>query len=242
MRWESVLLGFLALLAISAGVSLWFVADAESFDRNAAVMQVMILAGMFIATAFYAGRTSSLAADTRSLAEQTAAMVSESRLARQDAHRPILDITGSPLPIELIRQGLAKERDEDAVPEYVSCEVRNVGFGPAFAVELFVNYDESSPSNRRVLPAQTLMVGYEIVDWNGPRLADPERTVGSHVSPLRLRVEPFEADAGGRSGVHVEYNDAFGRRFVARKPIAMDESSVFLGPLEVFEKQGKSVE
>ena len=225
-------LGFVGAVGVF-GLALW---NPPWISQRAVALEAATLVVLAIITAVYAFHT-------HQIGKRTAAMVDEARRARQDAYRPFLDIRGKPQDIENIKLGLAQRTEPDAVPEYVSCEVKNVGNGPAFAVQLFVNFDESSVGSRRVLGEPTLMPGYEIVDLGGPRPGDVGRisVVGQSWSPLRLRVEPIDDDSGKRVGVHVEYRDVFGRRFASRKPF-VSGSHDFLGALEIVEMEPESVD
>ena len=221
-------LGAIALV----GLVLW---NPAWIDGRATAIEASALLALVIITAVYAFLT-------HQIGERTAAAVEEARRARQDAYRPFLDIQGRPDSKEKISFGLMKRDDPDSVPKYVTCELKNVGYGPAFWVQLHVNFDESSPSNRRVIPVPTMMVGDEIVDLSGPRPAGAEQTsVAGHPgwSPLRLRVEPLEDDPGKGVGIRVEYRDVFGRRFASRKSFASD-SDDFLGALEIIEMEPES--
>ena len=222
-------LGVIGVIAVAAWNPTWISGRATTIEAATLVVLAII-------TAVYAFHT-------HQIGERTAAMVDEARRARQDARRPILDIRGRPEAREKIKLGLMERDDPNSVPEYVTCEVKNVGDGPAFWVQLHVNFDESSPSNRRVIEEPTMMVGDEIIDLSGPRPGDAERIsiVGQSWSPLRLRVEPIGDDPGKRVGVHVEYRDVFGRRFASRKPFVSD-SHDFLGALEIVEMEPESVD
>ena len=203
-------------------------------DGRATAIEASALLALVIITAVYAFLT-------HQIGGQAAAAVEEARRARLDARRPFLDIRGKPEPEERIRLGLMEDEDVNAVPEYITCEVKNVGDGPAFAVQLNVNFDESSVSNTHVIQEPTMMVGDEIIDLGGPRPAATERitVAGQSWSLLRLRVEALDDSPRKRMGVHVEYQDVFGRRFSSKKSFASD-SFDFLGPLGIIEMEAET--
>ena len=101
-KWDKdgVLILGLAFILILGGLSMLFVSD-KALVRNNAVINYVLLGGLFLVTAFYAIKTREIAKATESLARETVEQ-------RYTGFLPIIDILEKPSSIDLIRMGATR--------------------------------------------------------------------------------------------------------------------------------------
>ena len=172
----------------------------------------MLLAGLFLVTAYYAMQTRRIANDTHELAGEVG-------LQRLHDFVPIMDIIADPTDIELISIGL--KRDKGEVPENISCRLTNVGRGPAFHCAFLAVHSHDQVA-RLVEP--TLLVGQVLNNVLGPQ----SNHNPNERSRLSLKVETAPQ---GSSFVKVTYQDVFGHRWSSTKSVPKSRHADLRGPL-----------
>ena len=220
----------LAVLGVAAAAWLFFWVENDAVLRVSAAVDALLLIGLVIITAYYAGKTGDIAAQTSELAKATRAMAEEAQRSRQDAFRPIIDILDFSHGTERIRQALHAEGG--SIPNSVVCVLRNVGVGPALHVHIPVHYPDVAAA-RDALTIPTLQAADILVDLSGPGADRPDRYVSNTLpAGLVLRTQPEKETGAGHYCVTVTYQDVFGRHFKSSMIVQLSEGAVLLGPLQ----------
>lgn len=207
----------LVFLVVLGGFS-WLLLSEENLTRISISVNATLLAGVFLATAFYARHTQRIADETKNMATQTLALAQEAKAQRQRDFLPIIDIVAEPAGQELIKIGLLKDQGE--IPNAITCRLSNVGRGPAFNLTYLA---EHSGGQFVTLVQSTFLVGYSMTS-----VLEPQPSIdGGKRSHLSLGVE---TDSDGITFVKVTYQDVFGSKWSSRK--ILSGNADILGALE----------
>lgn len=213
---QRVVVIVVAILVIAHGTS-WLFVSEENLTRMSISVNATLLAGVFIATAYYARQTRLIAEETKNMATQTIALAQEAAAQRQRDFIPIIDIIAQPAGQELIKWGYLERQGE--LPDAVTCRLNNVGRGPAFNVTYQA---EHSGGQIKTLVEPTFLAGYSMTS-----VLALNPSVDNEKSRLSLGVE---RDSDGTAFVKVIYQDVFGSQWSSRKNLARDAN--FLEALE----------
>ena len=209
--WDKDVVKMLGLIffVILLGLSMLFVSQTALVKMDV-IINIILVGALVIITSFYAFKT-------REIAEATKSLATESVEQGYSGFLPIIDILEKSGGRDLISRGL--DAEEGQYPNYISCSLSNIGKGPAFGL---VYQAVHSGDQVISLSEPTLLVGETMDSVLGPGA----KSGISKGSQLALKVEQ---DDDGLHSIRVQYQDAFGRKFISSKEVQLEDKGCSLG-------------
>jgi|GEM_PF-5386630 len=156
--------------------------------------------------------------------------VEETKKARQAAFRPILSIDEYLTAQDKIFIGLAGR--EGSFPRSWPCNIRNIGVGPAIAVEWSIHSGLISKIDDENHHDKDLAAKIEdsLLDKMSCSVIETDGTANN--GPHKLLSEMIDSD-NSKKVIRVYYEDIFGNKFESYRKLWLEGENPILGPLQI---------